>query len=170
MKTKLNEIKTAAELITFVSAFGIPTDQESICTMQDIIGHTGQDELVRLATDDGTERRDGETWSTGRRGTKATTMNLLFHIWHWEDATQFYNNYVNPIQKKMKEEIETGRKEKAKNEHLKAELEDVRNRLNQTTETGKKILSEKIVAEKELEKAQAEILRLKAMLFDYMTK
>ena len=49
MKTKLEQIETAAELVTLVSWQGVSTKQEDICRMQDIIGHSTIEELDRLA-------------------------------------------------------------------------------------------------------------------------
>lgn len=164
MITKLEQVKTAAELITLISWQGIPTDTESICTMQDIIGHTAQDELIALAQDDGLERRDdGSTWSTGRRGTQKEMMSLLFTIWHWEDATRFYNNHVNPIAQENKAKA-------AQADTYKARAKKAEEAAQHNMQIWEEADARADKAEKELREAQAEIMRLKAMLFDYMTK
>lgn len=174
MKTKLEQITTAAELITFITAFGTPTDLESICRMQDIIGHTGQDELIRLAQDNGTETDGTHTWSTGRRGTQKETLSLLYTIWNWEDATRFYNNHVNPEYRKAKEEAKKARQEA---EEAKAEAEKARKNSEEWKEAATKIKANwrDSATDAEAQKAradaaEAENLKLKAMLFDYMTK
>lgn len=163
MITKLEQVKTARELITLISWQGIPTDVESICTMQDIIGHTTQDELIRLAQDDGLDRREDGTWSTGRRGTQKDTMALLFTIWHWEDATRFYNNHVNPVARENKEKA-------AQVEIYKDKLEKATEAAQHNMEIWEEADERAEKAERQLKDAQAEIMRLKSMLFDYMVK
>ena len=175
MKTKINEINTAAELITYTTAFGIPTDTESICRMQDIIGHTAVDDLVKLATDDGTETDgNGSRWTTGRRGTKTQTMNILFHIWHWEDATRFYNRYVNQEVINTKEQLQevtqdaiTWKETAETYKEAYEKYEGIAGTNYRNYIEAKQEATEQKQRADELEK---EMLKLKAMLFDYMTK
>ena len=173
MITKLDQVKTADELISLISWQGIPTDIDSICRMQDIIGHSTQEELIRLAQDNGTETDGTHTWSTGRRGTQRETLSLLYAIWNWEDATRFYNNHVNPEYRKAKEEAKKARQEA---EEAKAEAEKAKKTAEEWEKAATKIKSNwrTDAAEAEAQKAradaaEAEILKLKAMLFDYMT-
>ena len=162
MITKLEQIEKMEDLITYISAFGRPTDQESICRMQDIVGHTALEDLIKFATDDGTKIEDGNKWSTGRRGTQAITMNLLFAIWNWEEATNFYNRYVNQIAIKNREDA-------AKVKNLTENLTKREDELEKTGIELAKMLTEQAKLKRDLEKAEAEILKLKAKLFDYMT-
>ena len=163
MKTKLEQIENAQELLTYIAAFGIPTDTDSICRMQDIIGHSSIDDLVALARDNGTEVRNGQTWSTGRKGTQRDMMSLLFHIWHWEEATRFYNTYVNTEYKQLKDsvskiEIYRKRAEKA------TEAAELNSKYWEEADQKATELEDKLIV------AENEIQRLKALLFDYMTK
>lgn len=162
MITKFEQIEKLEDLITYINCFGRPTDTESICRMQDIVGHTALEDLIKFATDDGTKIEDGNKWSTGRRGTKATTMNLLFAIWDWERATEFYNLYVNQVAIKNREDA-------AKAKDL---TENLTKREDELKKTGTKLaemITEQAKLRRDLEKAEAEILKLKAKLFDYMT-
>lgn len=163
MKTKLEQIENAQELLTYIAAFGIPTDTDSICRMQDIIGHSSIDDLVALARDNGTEVRNGQTWSTGRKGTQRDMMSLLFHIWNWEDATRFYNTYVNAEYLKMKE---IAADVKIANDRAKEAQEAAEHNMKIWEEADAKAFE----LESELKEAKNEIQRLKALLFDYMTK
>ena len=163
MITKLEQVKTAAELISLISWQGIPTDTESICKMQDIIGHSTEGELIALAQDDGLERRDGSTRSTGRRGTQKEMMLLLFTIWDWERATRFYNQHVNPEYRMMKDAEAQAAIWKERAEKQEAAAVYNMEHWGEADERADK-------AEKELKEAQAEIMRLKAMLFDNMVK
>ena len=101
-------------------------------------------------------------------------MAILYHIWHWEDATRFYNNYVNPITKHLKEQVkeaedravEADQKYKSKVE----ELNNLHQRYNNKVveyNTTEKLLKE---ADEKVRAQEAEILKLKAMLFDMMMK
>ena len=51
---KFEELENVRELIAYIRLKGIPTDQEKICRMQDLVGHCSEDELAVLANDDGT--------------------------------------------------------------------------------------------------------------------
>jgi len=157
MITKIEQITSAKELIIYTKSFGVPTDVENICTMQDIIGNSTIDELTELADKDG-----------------SALMFLLFHVWNWERATDFYNKYVNKQYKAEKEEIEKLRKE---NKEQKAEISILKDRsekdkkaIDATQKNWEDTDEELFETKNKLEEAEKEILKLKAMLFDYMVK
>ena len=157
MITKLEQVTSARELITYTKSFGVPTSAENICTMQDIIGNSTVDELTELANKEG-----------------SALMFLLFHIWNWERATDFYNKYVNQQYKAEKEEIEKLRKEnkeqKADISILKDRSEKDRKAIDALQKSWEDTDAELFETKNKLEEAEKEIVKLKAMLFDYMVK
>lgn len=156
IKTKLEQIETAAELVSLVAWQGVSTKQEDICRMQDIIGHSTIEELDRLANDTGDN-------STGRRGTRENFYHILSVIWRWDDLIEFWNKHTNPEHEELREakaklneldEIATNRSKDAV--QWKEMYHNQANRANE--------------AEKKVEKLEAEITKLKAKLYDMMTK
>lgn len=106
--SKYDNIKTAAELVKEVRLNGLSLAQEDICRAQDIFGNAPIEELVFLANDIGRNNRDGEpdpkgTVSSNRPATQNTFYSILFRIWHWDDATRFWNQHSNPEHEEVKE-------------------------------------------------------------------
>lgn len=161
MKTKLTEIKTAAELITFIRCFGRSTKQEDIVIMQDIIGHTAADELAEIAND---------------ANAGSTFYHMLFAIWNYEDAVRFYNTHTAHLPKQLDEALEDFRS-------LEAEYKELDTYYNQMTERYKAVSAmlktqeaktkeaeaKAAAAEAKTAKLEAEIMQLKAKLYDMMT-
>ena len=101
MASQYDSIKTPKELLTKVAMHGLSTRQEDICRAQDIFGRAPIEDLVALANDNGRLDDNGNpdpngSRSSGRDGTRKYFYQVLFHIWHWEDATRFYNEHTNP--------------------------------------------------------------------------
>lgn len=99
--SKYDSIKTAAELVAEVRVHGLSLAQEDICRVQDIFGNAPIEDLVALANDIGRNNRNGEpdpkgSMSSNRPATQNTFYSILFRIWHWEDATRFWNQHTNP--------------------------------------------------------------------------
>lgn len=108
--SKYDKIETAAELIAEVAAHGLSMAQDDICRAQDIFGRTPIGELARLANDIGRNNENGEpdpegSWSSGRKGTQETFYSIAFSIWHWQQATAFYNEHTNPDMKQAKKAV-----------------------------------------------------------------
>lgn len=153
MANNYKEVKTAKELLQRVKMFGLSTDTESICNAQDIIGHATQGELEELAASD-----------------TQTFYMVLFHIWNWEDATQFYNRASNP-------EIARLRKEAAENGKLKKEVaieKETSAALQKALDMAEADASDqRTLANRQAAKIQHledEIVRLKAKLYDLITE
>ena len=109
MASIYDSIKTAAELVSYVSVHGISTKMEDTCRAQDIFGHSTLEELDALANDNGSCNEKGEpdpngTWGNGRKGTRDTFYSILFHIWTYEDAVRFWNQHTNPEHKQLEAE------------------------------------------------------------------
>ncbi len=175
MKFKFEEIKTAAELMEYISISGMPTDQERIFRMQDIIGHTAVEDLVAIANDIGRNDEHGNpdpngTWSSGRRGTQGLFYSLIFHIWNWEDATRFWNKYTNPDKKLLTKTYEDLANLKKQNEHLTARRNELLEEVKDATENWKKTYNQFREQEQRAINAEEEIIRLKARLYDLMMK
>jgi len=179
MASIYDSIKTAKELLEKVAMQGFSTQVEDICKAQDIFGHATIEELVALANDNGRNNDKGEpdargSWSSGRKGFQQTFYSVLFQIWNWEDATRFYNQYSNFPVIDEKAELQEAKKQV---KQLKQEISDL-DKLERATEsmleTEKKKATEleadKKQLEASLESAQEEILKLKAKLYDLMTK
>lgn len=175
MSSIYDEIKTAADLVKEVMAHGLSTKQEDICRAQDIFGRSSVEELVSLANDNGMNDEHGNpdpkgSWSSGRKGTRNTFYSIAFSIWNWEDATRFWNQYTNPdkeILVKTCEENATLKKQNAtlveRRNQLSEEVEEAANKWQSTYEQFRE-------QEARALKAEAEIVQLKAKLYDLMTK
>ena len=147
LKTKLEQIETAAELVALVSWQGVSTKQEDISKMQDIIGHSTLDQLDVLAND---------------KNTKSNFYHLLSVIWNWEDLIRFWNEHTDPGYKELRE----------LREHSK-DMEEQINRAAQEKATSRDMYNHQAErarnAEKKVEELEAEILKPKAKLYDMMT-
>ena len=175
MTSIYDEIKTARELVIFVKNHGLSTKTEDICKAQDIFGNSTVEELVDLANDLGRNNDNGEpdpkgTWSSGRMETRSTFYSILFHIWNWEDATRFLNQHSNPEY----EELKVLRKEHKKLFEQVKQLTARRDELLDDAKRGADYISElsNRLSESETRAAaaEAEIVKLKARLFDLLIK
>ena len=161
-----DDIKTAKELVQEVMAHGISTDVNDICRAQDIFGHSSVDALVELANDDAqvANKRGSNT------SYQSTFYSILFHIWNWEQATNFYNQHTNPVMKDLKKRAEEYR-DAAEDAAL--EIKELE-RQNGILKTDTKQMHTQIIeleqraggAETKLAAAEQTILELKAKLWD----
>lgn len=173
MASKYDGIKTAKELVLEVMMHGLSTAQEDICRAQDIFGHSTVEELADLATDIGRNDENGNpdpkgTWSSGRRGTYSTFYMIAFAIWNWEDAVRFWNQHSNPDREDLAIARIEAQTNQAKVNSLLKELGKVRREKEEadTSLDEYKDLSGQLRSD--LEQREAEIVRLKARLFDMM--
>ena len=158
MASKYDNIKTAKDLVSEVMMHGLSLNQEDICRAQDIFGHSTIEELVDLANDIGRNDENGNpdpkgTWSSGRRETRSTFYQIAFNIWSWEDATRFWNQHSNPDRDSLTVAV--------------AEARAVKNELKRMNEAFESLREKATNLDADL-KAEAEIIRLKARLFDMM--
>lgn len=175
MSSKYDDIKTAADLIREVMAHGLSTAQEDICRAQDIFGHSSVEELVALANDIGRNNDQGKpdpkgTWSSGRKATQGAFYMIAFSIWNWEDATRFWNQHTNPEHDALQEAKKSLKAMEGKAKELTAKL-DREQEARATVEEGyNRLVGQYNEAERRAKAAEAEIMALKAKLYDYMTK
>ena len=175
MSSKYDHIETAAELVQEVRAHGLSTAQEDICRAQDIFGNTSVEELARLANDIGRNNDQGEpdpkgSWSSSRIPTQGTFYMIAFSIWNWETATHFWNEHTNPQTETLREtkKLLAGKERQAK--ELTAKLEQALEDRN-TAENAYNVLADKYQdASRRAEEAEAEVIRLKAKMYDYIAK
>lgn len=164
MASIYDKINTAKELLTEVSIHGLSTKVEDICRAQDIFGHTAIEDLVALANDNGMNG----SMSTGRRGTQALFYQVAFAIWHWEDATRFYNQHTNKefiagreaadkLRAEMREHAETKK-------NLETALQNARTLNSQIADLQKQIQKMKESGDAD----KLAIMELKSKLYDLM--
>ena len=171
MASIYDNISSAKELVYHVMLHGMSTKIEDICRAQDIFGHTPIEDLAFLANDIGRNNHNGEpdpkgTMSSGRRATRGTFYSILFQIWNWEDATRFWNTHTNPEHEQFKEL----RAEIATLKTIAKQAETDRETYNKERADREAYIDEKLAlldeAIRRAEDAEAEVIRLKARLFD----
>lgn len=175
MASIYDNIKTARELVSFVKAHGMSTKMEDICRAQDIFGNSTIEELDDLANDIGRNNDDGEpdpkgTWSSGRMETRSTFYSILFHIWNWEDATRFWHQHSNPEYEELKVLREERRKLGEQVTQLTARRDELLSDAKRGTEYIGELNSRLADTEARAEAAEAEVVKLKARLFDLLIK
>lgn len=170
-----DKITTAKDLVLEVKAHGLSTNLEDMCRAQDIFGNSTVEELEALATDNGRRDTDGNpdqfgSWSSGKEGTQKIFYQIIFTIWSWEEATKYYNEHSNPFYIEGREAVKTCGAQKAEI----ARKDDSISVLNGAVTEYKEALNEQFELNEnlkaELEAKDAEIIKLKARLYDLMSK
>ena len=173
MSGKYSGIQTAAELIAEVQIHGLSLAQEDICRVQDIFGNTSIDELARLANDIGRNNANGEpdpkgSWSSGRKATQGTFYMIVSHIWNWEEVTRFWNLYTNPQTEELKRKQDALNAIVKANEMLKRENDILREAQFNLRDEREDFRTRASDAQRRAEEAEAEVLRLKAKMYDLL--
>lgn len=168
MASVYDRISSASELIYAVRFGGLSTAQEDINRAQDIFGNTSLGELIKLANDRGRNNNKGDpdpqgSWSSGRVGTQQTFYSILFTIWNWQDALNFYNMYSN-------QQYQTGQQAICLSEKLRAENDSLRISLDETDNDLIECSRSLHTLEERVAQADQEIIKLKASLYDAMCK
>ena len=175
MNSIYDNIKTAAELVSYVSVHGLSLKDEDICRVQDIFGNSTIGELADLANDIGRCNEKGEpdpngSWSSGRKGTRNTFYSILFNIWNYEDAVRFWNMHTNPEH----EQLKLLKKERDEKDKKIAELQNQLEIERYNHKSEETAWSEDRKEIKELEESLHDrdmtIMQLKAELYDLMKK
>ena len=165
MSSKYDNIKTAAELVSEVQLHGLSLAQEDICRAPDIFGPNpiGRDNEKGEPDPKGSR-------SSGRRATQSTFYSILTNIWHWEEVTRFWNTYTNPQTEELKRNrdaydfvVEGNKKLKSENDELKEQVDELLER-----ESG--LVLQRDEALDRAEYAEAEVVRLKAKLYDLLVE
>lgn len=155
MATRYDKISTTAELVNFVKSQGLDTDTDSIVRVQDIIAKSPYEELAEIASD----------------GAKQDTLFfILTHAWNWRDVIHFWNAYINPEHKELKDLKGEAAKYKQEIHRLKGEFKlEHEIRLAATAETVS-LKGEVNRLQVELHDRDMTIMELKAELYDYMKR
>lgn len=182
MASKYDKIQTARDLVMEVRFHGMSLKQEDIVRAQDIFGNSTIEELNDLANDIGRNNENGEpdpkgTWSSTRVPTRDTFYSILFHIWNWEDATRFWNQHSNPDREQIavaQIESKTLRaevKEQEKRiERYQQEVDLMNDRLAEYDKIATDRLNKINEQSTAIREKDDEIIRLKARLYDLLTK
>ncbi len=173
--SKYDKIETAADLVQEVRAHGLSLAQDDICRAQDIIGRTPVGELARLANDIGRNNANGEpdpkgSWSSSRPATQATFYSILSHVWNWEDLTRFWNEHTNPQTEELRELRATNSRLGKENEKLAARRAELLEDAKVGAEHISALRDDLTAAQARAEAAEAEVVKLKARLFDLLCK
>lgn len=167
MASIYDNIKSAKELVYEVSAHGLSTNMEDICIAQDIFGRSTIGELDALANDIGI----GENgMTTGKQGTRATFYSILFSIWHWEDATRFYNQHTNPDYIKMEKTESELKAYKSSYNEVNSLYDEAKKAASYFQEERDKALEDYEATKAKLDSMQNEVIKLKAHFFDLLYK
>ena len=169
--SKYESIKTAKDLIIEVDQNGLSTEQDDRNRAADIFGNTSVGELAALANDIGRENDKGEpdpngSWSKGRKGTQSTFYFIAFNIWHWEQATSFFNQHTNPATKNARETEKKLAEETKRANQAEKDAEFHRSESKGHRDSWQEQWALRMDAENELKAAQNEIIALKAKLYD----
>lgn len=161
MASQYDSIQTPNELLTKVAMHGFSTQIDDKLRAQDIFGRAPIEDLVELAN------------TAGK--TSENFYIVLFNIWHWTDATRFYNQHSNPDRKRIvnleNENNELSRKliEAEKKTADSNEAYDlVVSRLEREKKVSVQAQADKAEVAWNLAEAEQEIIRLKAKLYDMM--
>lgn len=173
MSSKYDSITTAANLVNEVMAHGLSTVQDDLNRAADIFGRSSIEELVNLANDIGRNNENGEpdpkgSWSSGRKATQSTFYMIASAIWNWEDVTRFWNLHTNPERKELAELKDLNARLGKENEKLAARRDELLEEVKQGADYTSKLIEQKMMAEARAEAAEAEIVKLKAKLYDMM--
>ena len=163
--SKYDTIKTARDLITEVIMHGLSTDQEDRNRAADIFGRSTVDELDRLANGIIIKEEPHDTITEHRDKIQTTFYFIAFSIWHWEDATRFFNNHTNPLFKEAKEDKRKLAEMTWQANETKESLRQAYRRINELNDK----VNNYMAMERDLEATKQENVSLKAKLYDLMT-
>lgn len=161
MASQYDSIKTPKELLTQVAMHGFSTQIDDRIRAQDIFGRAPIEDLVELAN------------TAGK--TSENFYMVLFSIWHWSDATRFYNQHSNPdraIWKRDEQTIKELKKQVAVlDENVAHKQETITRYSNQLVDANNEIMeTEKALkaANERTADLEMENIKLKAKLYDMM--
>jgi len=157
--SKYNNIQTAADLVREVKMNGLSTAQDDINRAADIIGRAPIKELVDLATDAQCTAENGFT--TGKPSTSNTFYSIAFTVWHWEQAARFFAEHTLRLPQQLHDTQKQLKTETARADAAEAEATRCM--------TGWESAAESLqTAQARLKEATADVIQLKANLYDMM--
>jgi len=163
--SKYDNITTAADLISEVRANGLSTATEDIVRAQDILGRSTVEEIDFLA-------QGGEINDSGKpkkEYIQKVLFQIVFACLDRERAVALYNKHVTRYPAQLEEAQGKLRQEIQEHNRTKDYL-DIESRMHKTAEDERVALKENYTKLLEAHQAaEAEILQLKAKLYDMMT-
>ena len=95
---------------------------------------------------------------------------IVSHIWNWEEVVRFWNQHTNPQTEELKRNrdaydfiVEGNKKLKNENDELKEQVSDLLERESE-------LVTLMDDAQRRAEDAEAEVVRLKAKLYDLLVE
>lgn len=158
---RFRKIKTAAELVEFVRTNGMLLDEEAYKLAQKIFDSTDEAELVRLANDDSRSHPDDFS-------NQDIFYHIAFNIMTWRYALDFWNQHTNPEHMAFDEVKAENARLRAAKVDLEDKVETLQHEQDMQTREMEKLRSDERSMIAALEDAEAEVVNLKAELYDYM--
>jgi len=158
--SKYDEIFTAYDLIREVISNGLSTAIEDINRAADIFGNSSVDELAKLA--------NSEDQICGKYVSNMF-YSIAFSIWNWQDAVNFYNEHTNLAGVKLREARATIDSYIKENADVQEALNESAGREEEFRLKWREQECRAIKTEEALDAAYAEIVALKAKLYDLLT-
>lgn len=159
--SKYDNIKTATALVSEVKANGLSMETEDICRAQDILGGAPVEELVGLAN---------LTGPSGTRDTQSVFYMIVSRVWNWSQMVEFWNRHTNPQTKELRELREEHKKLSRLYDGLLARRDELLADQKMGAEAIDKLNTRIGDAQRAAEEAEAEVVRLKAKLYDILVE
>lgn len=159
--SKYDDIKTATALVSEVKANGLSMETEDICRAQDILGGAPVEELVGLAN---------LTGPSGTRDTQSVFYMIVSRVWNWSQMVEFWNRHTNPQTKELRELREEHKKLSRLYDGLLARRDELLADQKMGAEAIDKLNTRIGDAQRAAEEAEAEVVRLKAKLYDILVE
>jgi hypothetical protein len=155
--SEYDNITTADDLVREVMQNGLSTTQEDLNRAADIIGQTSVGDLEALAKNKAWKLQFDRFAETAR-----ALYAILHSIWGYDEFCRFYARHALGLFDEIAEANEKFCAEKEVNRELLAQCNHAREAIQAETSRKNEVLAE-------LEAAEAQVLRLKAKLYDQMT-
>lgn len=159
--SKYDSIKTATELVAEVKAHGLSVETLDICRAQDIMGGAPVEELVGLAN---------MTGPAGTRDTQSVFYMIISRVWNWSQMVEFWNRYTNPQTEELKRNRDAYDFVVDESEKLRAENDKLKDRVASLLAEQTELRTRTGDAQRAAEEAEAEVVRLKAKLYDVLVE
>lgn len=159
--SKYDNIKTATALVSEVKANGLSMETEDICRAQDILGGAPVEELVGLAN---------LTGPSGTRDTQSVFYMIVSRVWNWSQMVEFWNRHTNPQTEELQGLRSVNKELVKENKALTALRDELLADQKVGAEAIDKLNTRIGDAQRAAEEAEAEVVRLKAKLYDVLVE
>lgn len=167
--TNYSDLKTARSLVEFVMANGLQMDVDSLSIARDIISNASVGELDDLANN--ADPSIKQTAANGRRiETRSTFYKILFAVWDWSDAVEFWNIHTNPNYTEVLARRTENKQQTDEITKLRARRDELLREINQSAITVRELMDKAHYWQQKAEASENEILKLKAKLYDFLVE